>query len=120
MALDAFWMNHLEEMESLRESVRLRAYGQHDPLIEYKRESYMLFRRLLEDFEKWVSENAERFQQVTINKEQVTQTPKINLVNSQMSNVNGQKVGRNDPCPCGSGNKFREVSWGVGIIKTPL
>ncbi len=107
MALDAFWMNHLEEMESLRESVRLRAYGQHDPLIEYKRESYMLFRRLLEDFEKWVSENAERFQQVTINKEQVTQTPKINLVNSQMSNVNGQKVGRNDPCPCGSGNKFK-------------
>lgn len=108
MVLDAFWMNHLETMEALRESVRLRAYGQHDPLIEYRRESHGLFRQLLADFERWMSENAEHFQQATIDNKQLTQTPKINLVNGQMSNVNGKKVGRNDPCPCGSGKKYKK------------
>ena len=45
--LDMLWMNHLEEMEALRDSVRLRAYGQRDPLVEYKTEGHKMFQRLL-------------------------------------------------------------------------
>ena len=45
--LDTLWMNHLEEMEALRDSVRLRAYGQRDPLVEYKGEGHKMFQRLL-------------------------------------------------------------------------
>ena len=106
--LDFLWMSHLENMEALREAVYMRAYAQKEPLVEYRRESYILFRELLENFDKWLEENAKNFQQSTINKEQLTQAPKLNLANSQMSAVNGQKVGRNDPCPCGSGKKFKK------------
>ena len=106
--LDFLWMSHLENMEALREAVYMRAYAQKEPLVEYRRESHILFRELLENFDKWLEENAKNFQQSTINKEQLTQAPKLNLANSQMSAVNGQKVGRNDPCPCGSGKKFKK------------
>jgi len=105
--LDLFWMNHLESMEALRESVRIRAYGQHDPLIEYRRESHILYRQMMEGFEKWLSENAERIAQLTIDNKQLTEKPKI-LSNNQMSKINGQKVGRNDNCPCGSGKKYKK------------
>ena len=106
--LDFLWMSHLENMEALREAVYMRAYAQKEPLAEYRRESHILFRELLENFDKWLEENAKNFQQSTINKEQLTQASKLNLANSQMSAVNGQKVGRNDPCPCGNGKKFKK------------
>ena len=86
----------------------MRAYAQKEPLAEYRRESHILFRELLENFDKWLEENAKNFQQSTINKEQLTQASKLNLANSQMSAVNGQKVGRNDSCPCGNGKKFKK------------
>ncbi|MFH1759048.1 MAG: preprotein translocase subunit SecA [Patescibacteria group bacterium] len=55
--LDIFWMNHLENIEALMESVRIRAYGQHDPLVEFRREAHILYRQLLADFEQWQLEN---------------------------------------------------------------
>ena len=64
--LDFFWMNHLENMEALSESVRLRAYGQHDPLVEYRREGKILFENLLADFESWLH----NFSQTQINADQ--------------------------------------------------
>ncbi len=98
--LDLLWMNHLETMEALRESVRLRAYGQHDPLIEYRRESHILFRQLLDEFEKWMSENKENLKSTTGNT--------INIASNKLPVANNfQKVGRNDPCPCGSGKKYK-------------
>lgn len=107
--LDMLWMNHLENMESLRDAVRLRAYGQHDPLVEYRRESHILYRQLLEDFEKWLEENRERVTQSE------AQKPQINLeakhpggIYDTAKNNDGDKVGRNDPCPCGSGKKFKK------------
>ena len=111
MALDAFWMNHLEEMESLRESVRLRAYGQHDPLAEYRRESYGLFRQLLADFDKWINENKQKLEELEIgNKELGIRNKggenKSVILNSKFI-IQG-KVGRNDPCPCGSGKKYKK------------
>ena len=105
-------MNHLENMEALRESVRLRAYGQHEPLVEYRREGSLMFKQLLAEFEKWMSENAERFRN---NESGImnNELSKNNLKNSdhnskfQIPNSKG-KVGRNDPCPCKSGKKYKK------------
>lgn len=104
--LDLLWMNHLENMETLREAVRLRAYGQHDPLIEYRKDSHDLFRQLMADFDAWMAENGEKLKQVA---NVVPPTPKIDLSSRKDAvAVSGDKVGRNDPCPCGSGKKFKK------------
>ncbi len=100
--LDILWMNHLENLEALRESVGMRAYGQHDPLVEYRRESFMMFKEMMGNFDKWLEENKEKLEQLTIDKEQLTSRTANNSVKGQMSVVSGQKVGRNDPCPCGA------------------
>ncbi len=107
--LDFFWMNHLETMEALRESVRLRAYGQHDPLVEYKREGYILYRQMNEGFEKWLSENASHFPQTNAdsarNNAEISQRKSALSLRNSAANL--KKVGRNDPCPCGSGKKYK-------------
>jgi len=101
MALDTFWMNHLEAMEALRESVRLRAYSQKDPLVEYRRESHFLFKQLLSDFDKWVEQNKSRI-------EQLSNSPQP-VINKSVNNYfKDKKVGRNDTCPCGSGKKYKK------------
>ncbi|MBI2355807.1 MAG: preprotein translocase subunit SecA, partial [Candidatus Doudnabacteria bacterium] len=101
-SIDTLWQEHLDTMEHLRDSVRLRAYGQRDPLLEFKDESYKMFQQLLEQIEKQVV--------YTIFKVDVVQQP----VNSQSSTVNRQ-IGRNDPCPCGSGKKWKKC----GLLNTP-
>ncbi|TSC89549.1 MAG: preprotein translocase subunit SecA [Parcubacteria group bacterium Gr01-1014_3] len=107
-ALDMFWMTHLENMEALTESVRLRAYGQHDPLVEYRSEGFRLYRQMLADFEEWMAANAERLQTMTNNNDKMTM-PSSSVI-SHMSSVNGDqpKVGRNEPCSCGSGKKYKK------------
>ena len=100
MMLDTFWMNHLENMEELRESVRLRAYGQKEPLIEYRREGSLMFKGMMEGFEKWFEENEEKLgtaQNIKINQRQLTQREPV-----------FKNVGRNNPCPCGSKKKFKK------------
>lgn len=95
--LDSLWMNHLEDLESLSESVRLRAYGQHDPLVEYQRESRDLFENLFRNFEMLVFSNAWKWgSQRGLKQSSISAKP-----------VNFGKVGRNDPCPCGSGKKYK-------------
>jgi preprotein translocase subunit SecA len=100
--LDNLWMNHLEDMEYLRDSVRLRAYGQRDPLVEYKNESRKLFEDLLVNFES----------QVVVVMFKIAPPQAQNFVAqpaqpSRLAN-SGKKPGRNDPCPCGSGKKFKK------------
>lgn len=109
MMLDTLWMNHLEDLESLRESVRIRAYGQHDPLVEYRRESHVLYRRMLETFDSWVYENLSRIK-VIPKEEQVE--PDVKPAEEVAAELHMRpeelaKVGRNDPCPCGSGKKYK-------------
>jgi len=101
--LDLFWMNHLESMEALRESVRIRAYGQHDPLIEYKRESHMLYKQMMDGFEKWVSENKDKIEELN---KQPNQIKPIEVI-KKPATINHDKVGRNDLCPCGSKKKYK-------------
>ncbi|MDD5547507.1 MAG: preprotein translocase subunit SecA [Candidatus Pacebacteria bacterium] len=102
--LDFYWMNHLEDMESLRESVRLRAYGQHDPLVEYRREGSMLFKRMNEEFEKWLEQNKEVLLSQSSAKDSGKKPAekKIDLAGDY------KNVSRNDLCPCGSGKKFKK------------
>lgn len=107
--LDALWMDHLETMEALAESVRLRAYGQHDPLVEYRREGHMAFQNLLVNFDKLSEELKTKF--ATQGGSQQSQSPIRAPQQAPVITIklpSGEKVGRNDPCPCGSGKKFKK------------
>ena len=98
--LDMLWTEHLENMEYLRDSVRLRAYGQQDPLVEYKNEGHKMFQGLLENLQKSVVEMILRASLKQENNQKVglpAEAPR-----------SGAKVGRNDPCLCGSGKKFKK------------
>ena len=103
-ALDMFWMNHLENMEALQESVRLRAYGQHDPLVEYRREGYLMFQELLKNFETWVKENGSRINANISDDSRIV----ANKISVDSRDFAKGKIGRNDPCPCGSGKKYKK------------
>ena len=111
--LDMLWMNNLEDLEALSESVGLRAYAQRDPLVEYRHEASRLFHDFWGNFNGWVFSNifklAANGQQAAVSQ----QTPKIN-VPAAAYNAAGEKVGRNDPCPCGSGKKFKHC----GLMNT--
>jgi len=99
--LDTLWMNHLEDMEYLRDSVRLRAYGQRDPLVEYKNESQRLFKDLLSNFEAQVA--------TIILKVQPSKNIGFNVnPNPVTKSSDFSNIGRNDPCPCGSGKKYKK------------
>lgn len=104
--LDILWMNHLENLEALRESVGMRAYGQHDPLVEYRRESFLMFKEMMGNFDTWLSENAMRLlQPITNDQQQTINNYGIKVVSRESSVVSQAKVGRNDPCPCGAKDK---------------
>jgi preprotein translocase subunit SecA len=103
---DMLWMEHLENMESLRDSVRLRAYGQRDPLVEYKSEGHRMFQQLLDTMEISAANSIVKAtigpsSQFLPSGTQRSELPK-GVVNAKISNQNSDlKPGRNDPCPCG-------------------
>jgi len=101
--LDMLWMEHLENMEYLRDSVRLRAYGQQDPLVEYKNEGHKMFQRLLSVMESNIVNTILR-----VNLQPVA-APLTYANQRQSAIISGNqrlknKLGRNDPCPCGKIN----------------
>ncbi len=116
-SLDEKWVMHLDAMDDLREGINLRAYGQRDPLVEYKREAYEMF----QDMTDAIQEDAVRM----ICKVQIVQEappppppPPIFLPTALLAaggseeshtphHNGGKTVGRNDPCPCGSGKKYK-------------
>ncbi len=126
--IDGLWIEHLEAIEHLRTGIGLRGYGQRDPLIEYKKESYTLFEQLLDQIQNQVVHAIFKYGGVTalpqgqrqtptqevksnINAFQVTQRKKEDIVQevaSRLKDKTGKKVGRNDPCPCGSGKKYKK------------
>ncbi len=95
--IDMFWMAHLDTMSHLRESVGLRAYGHQDPLVEYKNEGHRLFKKLLEDIDNATAE--------TLLKAEFKKAP--SFAKATEGKPAEKKVGRNDPCPCGSGKKYK-------------
>lgn len=97
--IDYFWQDHLETMEQVRDAVRLRAYGQQDPLVEYKNEANKQFKALLEVIEANIVQNIFKFAAKPSNDIQfAVQMPSANTSNT----AKFQSVGRNDPCPCGA------------------
>lgn len=96
---DVVWMDHLEHMDNLRSSVNLRAYGQRDPLVEYKKEGLSMYKRL----DERVSNDLKNF---TYHIDSVFANMKAQEVASTRQAVGD--VSRNDPCPCGSGKKLKK------------
>jgi preprotein translocase subunit SecA len=114
--IDMLWVEHLESMEYLRGSVNLRAYGQRDPLVEYRKEGTHLYREMEMALANQVFEMIEKLTkdaaQGAVSLAAAPQArPIINL--AQMSAE--QEAGRNDPCPCGSGKKYKNC----GMKNTP-
>ncbi|MFA5083970.1 MAG: preprotein translocase subunit SecA [Candidatus Paceibacterota bacterium] len=98
--MDLLWMENLDNLESLRESVSLRAYGQHEPIVEYRQESYRLFKIFQANFQHLVSEITS---QILANPGIITKAAP-----AQQTAESSKKIGRNDPCWCGSGKKFKK------------
>ncbi len=99
--MDFLWMNHLEDIEALVESVRIRAYGQKDPLVEYRRDSFNLFNAMTVNFEAWIFSNLFKISDAPAGSVQPPGT-------KPAPDLSVKKVGRNDPCPCGSGKKYKK------------
>ncbi|MBQ6776219.1 MAG: SEC-C domain-containing protein, partial [Synergistaceae bacterium] len=111
--LDSAWREHLTGMDELRRGIGLRAIGQKDPLVEYQFESYNLFQEMMERVKDSFSEQAFRVRILT---EEMKRKREMTMQKQEFSMTDGaqahdprkvQKVGRNDPCPCGSGKKYK-------------
>ena len=110
-ALDNLWMEHLDTMDHLRDSVRLRGYGQRDPLVEYKKEGYIMFQNLVKEINKQIIYTIFHIT-VQVNQQAVQQQPLKDLITTSASgSFQGTSVdpkyagvGRNYPCPCGAIN----------------
>lgn len=113
-ALDIHWMNHLDTMEHLRSSVSLRGYGQHDPLVEYKRESLRIFREMEVSMETSIANYLYYALKESIKNHQngllPTRTGEVisGYIPEIAKNIKDSKAGRNDLCPCGSGKKYKK------------
>lgn len=108
--LDTLWMDHLENMEYLREAVKLRAYGQRDPLVEYKNEGHKMFKKLLSRMESALS-NTLMNVKLAPTPAQIVGRPSPAESGTGARFARGAKLGRNDPCPCGSGKKYKKCCW---------
>ncbi len=75
--VDNLWMNHLEDLEALSDTVRIRAYGQHDPLVEYRKESYMLYKDIMKNLNNWLYDTILRIR-IVKDEEQAARQPQIN------------------------------------------
>ncbi len=112
--IDTLWMEHLDAMEHLRSSVNLRAYGQRDPLVEYKKEGLRMFKGLEASLtNELISflENIDGFfasQQMAQQAEFVQVLPGVDSPDAKVQASSANKIGRNDPCPCGSGKKWKK------------
>lgn len=116
---DILWMQHLEAMDYLRSSVNLRAYGQREPIVEYKKEGLKMFKEMEELFKEQVfslvttinepakgAEESGPKQTLVVNHEESKEFS--GSVSTTGTGEDKNEVGRNDPCPCGSGKKYKK------------
>ena len=104
-AIDFFWVEHLETMDHLRGSVNLRAYGQRDPLVEYRTEGMRLFKGMQSSINEHILSVLQGIGAEAVAAPSALSS--VNIIN------NTPKTGRNDPCPCGSGKKFKKCHGAV-------
>ena len=121
--VDNKWMDHIDNMEELKNGIGLRAYGQKDPVVQYRMEGFDMFDQMVTDIKLDVvkillhvqrTQNMERQQTVQItgvgfegNQTNETSIPNKTTVSKEPVVNDGPKVGRNDPCTCGSGKKYK-------------
>ncbi|MDX8343231.1 preprotein translocase subunit SecA [Rossellomorea sp. YZS02] len=112
-AVDTKWIDHIDAMDQLRQGIHLRAYGQNDPLREYQHEGFAMFESMVlaieEDVAKYVmkAEIRNNLERQEVAKGQAV-NPKEDGAKAKKQPVRKQAdVGRNDPCPCGSGKKYK-------------
>lgn len=107
--IDSKWMDHLRDMDEVRTGIGLRAYGQRDPLLEYKFEAFELFQAMVNS----IREDSLRFlMRVRLVRQEEVQRQRQMVTNREPDGQRqphraANKVGRNDPCPCGSGKKYK-------------
>ncbi|MBP3493008.1 MAG: preprotein translocase subunit SecA [Oscillospiraceae bacterium] len=111
--VDEFWMDHIDAMDDLRQGIRLRAYAQTDPIVAYKKESLEMFEEMISAIQE---ETVRRLYSVRVRKDEEIKRERV--ASGITENVGGdgtvkkqprkvKKIGRNDPCPCGSGKKYK-------------
>ena len=106
--IDQTWKNHLSEMDYLRSGIGLRAMGQRDPLVEYQKEGYDLFEELIFNVKTSVVRLLLNFDGIGVSSAQKTKANPSNLESNDEGSKDFGKIGRNDPCPCGSGKKYKK------------
>ncbi len=130
-ALDSAWREHLYSMDMMKTGIRLRAYNQKDPLVEYKKESYNLFTELVETIKyetiktlqiiQFKMQDAEAQAEAfaaKLEQEQKQREMQMSLNSGSDDDVvQGKKIARNDPCPCGSGKKYKQCCGKSGPKK---
>ncbi|MBI4414888.1 MAG: preprotein translocase subunit SecA [Candidatus Kerfeldbacteria bacterium] len=137
-SIDTLWVEHLDHMEHLRRGIGLRGYGQRDPLVEYKKEAYELFHQLNANVDEQVVYSIFKVgvgpaaQARPAKLRMVAPNPTVTSfsglaptdqpqeqqpapVQAKPKTAEGKKIGRNDPCPCGSGKKYKKC----GMLDTP-
>jgi preprotein translocase subunit SecA len=113
--VDEYWMDNIDAMDDLKQGIGLRAYGQHDPVIAYKEEGYQMFEAMItaireETVRRLFLVQVRPMQEVKrekVAKETVAVGSSESMVKKQPVRVTG-KAGPNDPCPCGSGKKYKK------------
>src|SRR5699024_4320750 len=113
--VDTKWMDHIDSMDQLRQGIHLRAYGQNDPLGEYQMEGFAMFEAMVQSINEEVARYVMKAQ-VRANLERQEVAKNATAVTGDQSKkqkkktpfVKGETVGRNDPCPCGSGKKYKQ------------
>lgn len=120
--IDTLWINHLDDIDELREGVGLRGYAGKDPLVEYKAEAFKLFEDLIHNIDY---EIVHRIYKVQITPQEQPQPVQRTTTTSSSSTSaetvtkvvrKDDKIGRNDPCPCGSGLKYKKC----GLVNSPI
>ncbi|WP_195269310.1 preprotein translocase subunit SecA [Eubacterium sp. 1001713B170207_170306_E7] len=112
-SVDAAWMEHIDNMEQLKQGIGLRAYGQNDPVKEYTKEGFAMFEdmilRIQEDTVKYLYNiKIQRAPQPQRNVNMDEVKTNENEIEGRPAAAKTKKVGRNDPCPCGSGKKYKK------------
>jgi preprotein translocase subunit SecA len=111
--VDSKWTDHIDAMDQLRQSIGLRAYGQNNPLVEYQTEGYTMFENMVGAIEYDVTrlfmkaEIRQNVQREQVAQTEVQPTEQADTNTAEKRPVKVTKVGRNDPCPCGSGKKYK-------------
>ena len=108
--VDEYWMDHIDAMEELKRGIYLRSYGQKDPVVEYRFEGFAMFDEMIaairEETVRMVLTVPVRVQRPP-QREQVMKPDAPNAGAQTPYKNKGEKIGRNDPCPCGSGKKYK-------------